>query len=40
MFVLLVRVAVAVIEPYGIWGGLSDSEREWLLERGGRRRAS
>jgi len=27
----------AVTEPYGIWGGLSESERELLLKRGIRR---
>src|ERR1700751_509488 len=26
--------ALAVGEPYGIWGGLSESERELLLKRG------
>ncbi len=26
-------------EPYGIWGGLSESERELLLKRGIRRTA-
>ena len=29
--------ALAVGEPYGIWGGLSESERELLLKRGIRR---
>jgi WhiB family redox-sensing transcriptional regulator len=29
--------ALAVGEPYGIWGGLSESEREMLLKRGIRR---
>ena len=31
--------ALAVGEPYGIWGGLSESERELLLKRGIRRSA-
>ncbi|ADU00888.1 MULTISPECIES: WhiB family transcriptional regulator [Mycolicibacterium] len=31
--------ALAVGEPYGIWGGLSESERELLLKRGIRRTA-
>jgi WhiB family redox-sensing transcriptional regulator len=32
--------ALTVGEPYGIWGGLSESERELLLKRGiGRRSA-
>jgi hypothetical protein len=31
--------ALAVAEPYGIWGGLSESERELLLKRGIRRTA-
>jgi len=31
--------ALAVGEPYGIWGGLSESEREMLLKRGIRRTA-
>ena len=30
-------VVVAVIEPYGIWGGLSEFESELILERGIRR---
>jgi len=29
--------ALAVGEPYGIWGGLSEAERELLLKRGIRR---
>ena len=29
--------ALAVGEPYGIWGGLSEGERELLLKRGIRR---
>jgi WhiB family transcriptional regulator, redox-sensing transcriptional regulator len=29
--------ALAVGEPYGIWGGLSESERELLLKRAIRR---
>src|SRR5262245_58095570 len=29
--------ALAVGEPYGIWGGLSESDRELLLKRGIRR---
>ncbi|MFT4044867.1 MAG: WhiB family transcriptional regulator [Gordonia sp. (in: high G+C Gram-positive bacteria)] len=33
--------ALAVAEPYGIWGGLSESERSMLMKRGvGRRMAS
>ncbi|MGW0038887.1 WhiB family transcriptional regulator [Gordonia sp. NPDC003376] len=33
--------ALAVAEPYGIWGGLSESERSMLMKRGmGRRIAS
>ena len=31
--------ALTVGEPYGIWGGLSESERELLLKRGIRRTA-
>ena len=31
--------ALAVGEPYGIWGGLSEAERELLLKRGIRRSA-
>ena len=31
--------ALAVEEPYGIWGGLSEAERELLLKRGIRRTA-
>lgn len=31
--------ALAVGEPYGIWGGLSEAEREMLLKRGIRRSA-
>src|SRR5262245_32843240 len=31
--------ALSVAEPYGIWGGLSESERELLLKRGIRRTA-
>ena len=31
--------ALAVGEPYGIWGGLSEAERELLLKRGIRRTA-
>ena len=31
--------ALRVGEPYGIWGGLSESERELLLKRGIRRTA-
>lgn len=31
--------ALAVAEPYGIWGGLSESERELILRRGVRRTA-
>ncbi|GDX24148.1 transcriptional regulator WhiD [Actinomycetes bacterium] len=29
--------ALSVQEPYGIWGGLSEDERESILARGGRR---
>ncbi|MGV0635822.1 WhiB family transcriptional regulator [Mycolicibacillus trivialis] len=32
--------ALRVAEPYGIWGGLSESERARLLRRGDRRRRS
>jgi WhiB family redox-sensing transcriptional regulator len=28
--------ALAVHEPYGIWGGMSESEREALIKRGKR----
>lgn len=31
--------ALTVVEPYGIWGGLSESERDLLLKRGIRRSA-
>jgi WhiB family redox-sensing transcriptional regulator len=31
--------ALAVGEPYGIWGGLSEGERDALLKRGLRRTA-
>ena len=31
--------ALAVEEPYGVWGGLSEGERELLLKRGIRRTA-
>ena len=30
-------LASRILEPYGIWEALSESEREWLLERGSRR---
>ena len=33
------RHALAVQEPYGIWGGLSESERDHLLDRRTRRLA-
>ena len=33
------RHALAVQEPYGIWGGLSESERDRLLDRRTRRLA-
>jgi WhiB family redox-sensing transcriptional regulator len=29
--------ALSVQEPYGIWGGLSEDEREVILTREGRR---
>jgi WhiB family redox-sensing transcriptional regulator len=29
--------ALSVQEPYGIWGGLSEDEREVILTRGDRR---
>lgn len=32
--------ALKVGEPYGIWGGLSESERELLLKSGLRRRTA
>jgi WhiB family redox-sensing transcriptional regulator len=32
--------ALKVGEPYGIWGGLSESERELLLKGGLRRRTA
>ncbi|MFW0791082.1 WhiB family transcriptional regulator [Gordonia sp. CPCC 205333] len=32
--------ALAVAEPYGIWGGLSESERAMLIKRGRRRMVS
>ncbi|MBY6365744.1 WhiB family transcriptional regulator [Rhodococcoides corynebacterioides] len=32
--------ALAVNEPYGIWGGLSEAERDALARRGRRRIAS
>lgn len=32
--------ALSVGEPYGIWGGLGESEREMLLKRGGFRRSA
>lgn len=32
------RHALSVEEPYGVWGGLSESERHDLLTRRGRRR--
>lgn len=32
--------ALAVNEPYGIWGGLSETERDALARRGRRRIAS
>jgi len=35
--VLMCPLMVAVTEPYGIWGGMSESERELLLERDIRR---
>lgn len=31
--------ALRVGEPYGIWGGLSESEREMIIKRGVRRSA-
>lgn len=31
--------ALSVGEPYGIWGGLSESERDLMLKRGIRRTA-
>jgi WhiB family redox-sensing transcriptional regulator len=31
--------ALAVAEPYGVWGGLSESERDLLIKRGIRRTA-
>ena len=31
--------ALRVGEPYGIWGGLSESERELMIKRGVRRSA-
>ena len=31
------RLMVAVTEPYDIWGGMSEAERELLLERDIRR---
>ena len=33
-------VTVTVTQPYGIWGGLSELDRELLLERGTRRASS
>ena len=33
----LLTAMAAVTEPYGIWGGLSESERDLLLDRGIRR---
>ena len=38
--VLMCPLMVAVTEPYGIWGGMSESERELLLERDIRRASS
>jgi hypothetical protein len=37
---LVLPAMVAVTEPYGIWGGLSESERDLLLDRGIRRASS